>query len=448
MVEPSVQSRRKPVLGCIADDVTGATDLALNLVQGGICVVQVLGVPTAQQLAAVDADAIVIALKTRSIEKEHAISQSLASLSALAQLGIDRFFFKYCSTFDSTTRGNIGPVAEALMNALNVGQTIFCPAFPRNGRTVYQGHLFVDDRLLSESGMENHPLNPMTDSNLVRWLRLQTNGEVGLLASMDLAAAPTIRDRLAQLAESGVGLVVADGCSDADLIQIAQAVCDERLVTGGSAIARYLPDAYRQSGRLDSTAYQPTLPDVVGRSLILSGSCSTATNRQVAWMKSRCPAWKIDVSTVCESPDGALRKVLDWARAAEENQPLLIYSTSEPESVARMQEKFGGEVVAQKIEHFMGAIAKALVDELGVRKLVLAGGETSGAVVEALGIESLRIGPEICAGVPWTESQQTESQRAESQGRENSGINRLALALKSGNFGDERFFATALEMLP
>lgn len=434
MGNPAHATGRTPILGCIADDVTGATDLAINLVQGGLSVIQIMGVPTSEELDQIDADAIVVALKTRSIPAADAITQSLASLEALRRIGIDRLFFKYCSTFDSTEQGNIGPVAEALMDALGVEQTIFCPALPRNGRTVFEGHLFVNGRLLNESGMENHPLNPMTDPDLVRFLGTQTSHEVGLLSYAVFAdGSDRIIQELHDLAESGVSFVVTDSCDDKHLAALAQAVADMRLVTGGSGIARYLPDAYRKFGLLESPPDQPRLPEIGGRSLILSGSCSTATNQQVNWMKQRCPAWKIDVPAIINDSEQALRSLLSWAQQTDPDKPLLIYSTASPDEVSQLQNQFGRDAVAQAIENFHATIAAAMVADLGVRRLVLAGGETSGAVTTRLGVRSLRIGPEISAGVPWTVS---------------IGETPLALALKSGNFGAEDFFEYALEMLP
>lgn len=434
MSNPAHASGRKPILGCVADDVTGATDLAINLVQGGLSVIQVMGVPTSEELDQIDADAIVVALKSRSIPAVDAIAQSLTSLEALRRIGIDRFFFKYCSTFDSTVQGNIGPVAEALMDALGVEQTIFCPALPRNGRTVYQGHLFVNGRLLSESGMENHPLNPMTDPDLVRFLGTQTSQKVGLLAYESLGAGgDNIVKALRRLGESGLRFVVTDSCDDKHLAALAHAVADMRLVTGGSGIARYLPEAYRKIGLLESPPDQPRLPEVAGRSLILSGSCSTATNQQVNWMKQRCPSWKIDVPAIIDDAEQAMKSLLKWAEQTDSDETMLIYSTASPDEVSQLQNQFGRDAVAQAIENFHASIAAAMVADLGVRRLVLAGGETSGAVTTRLGIRALRIGPEISPGVPWTVS---------------IGETPLALALKSGNFGGENFFEYALEMLP
>lgn len=435
------------MLGCIADDVTGATDLAINLVQGGMRVIQILDVPDAETLAdAADADAIVVALKSRSIEPFEAIAQTLDSLRALQQIGVDRFYFKYCSTFDSTERGNIGRVAEALMKELDVGQTVFCPAFPRAGRTVYQGHLFVGDKLLNESGMQNHPLNPMTDANLVRFLSKQSSGQVGLLPFDTVnQSASACSEQLDALKASGVSLVVTDVCNNSDLATLAQSLASMKLVTGGSGLARYLPDAYRASGVLESAAYESCMPDVSGRGLILAGSCSIATNAQVDWMRDKCPSWQVDVAALIEDESAELDKITAWATEFDSNQTLMVSSTSMPDIVSVLQTRFGGDAVAAAIERFLAKIAKTFVRELAVTRLVLAGGETSGAIVRELGIRSLQIGPEICAGVPWTETKvgiETEV------GTDSNDTNtKLALALKSGNFGAEDFFSTALEML-
>ncbi len=431
----SHKSNRKPILGCIADDVTGATDLAINLVQGGMRVVQILGEPCGDLLSHVDdVDAVVVALKSRSIPKADAIHKSLASLKALQQLGISRFYFKYCSTFDSTQRGNIGPVAEALMDAVGVSQTVFCPAFPRAGRTVYRGHLFVGDKLLNESGMENHPLNPMTDANLVRFLSKQVTRKVGLLAhnTIDRGAAE-ISAALATLASQGVAHVIADTCDDRQLDSLAEIAAAMPLVTGGSGLARYLPPAYRAVGLLRSDRFVPRITESLGRSAIIAGSCSIATNEQVQWMKSKCPTWMVDVAAVMADAASELEKLKAWAAATETTDPLLIASTALPGQVSQLQNRFDAATLATAIEHFLGSAAQLLTDEFGVRRLVLAGGETSGAITKRLDVKTLQIGPEICAGVPWTETIGRKPQ--------------LSLALKSGNFGAEDFFATALEML-
>lgn len=425
------KSKSSLFLGCVADDVTGATDMAINLVQGGMRTVQFFGVPTDGELDAVDADAVVVALKSRSIASEVAVVQSLRSLDVLRNAGAQRFFFKYCSTFDSTDEGNIGPVAEALLKALETRQTIFCPAFPRNGRTVYQGHLFVHGCLLNESGMEQHPLNPMTDANLVRVLDRQTNGRVGLLP-YDAIKAGAVRAELESLARAGVDLVIADACDDDQLVAIARDVADMPLITGGSGIARWLPAAWRETGQLDAKTFEPTWSPVGGRAAILAGSCSAATRRQVDLMKTRCPSKPLDVPALMSDPKSALTDVLQWAALADSNSPVLIYSTSAADDVKELQNHYGVRPLATAIEEFLASMACELVSDHGVRRLVIAGGETSGAVVDRLGVRSIRIGPEICPGVPCTRT---------------LGARPLALALKSGNFGEDDFFESALESL-
>ncbi|TWT55739.1 hypothetical protein KOR42_25500 [Thalassoglobus neptunius] len=434
MTDAHANSERSPVLGCIADDVTGATDLATNLVQGGLQVTQFLGVPSQEALREVSADAVVVALKTRSIPIADAIEESVASLNAMREAGIGRFYFKYCSTFDSTPQGNIGPVAEALMDELNVSQAIFCPAFPANGRTVYQGHLFVYQKLLNESGMENHPLNPMTDSNLIRVLQQQSTRSVGLIDYQTIeAGTDQIREELKRLEQEGIPLVITDSCDEQHLQRLAQVVADAPLITGGSGLGRYLGETYRETGAVTSHERTAVPPEITGRSLVLAGSCSTMTNRQVANMKEFAPAFQIDVRKLMNNSERLLEEVLEWSQAHDPSIPLLVYSSSPPETVQRLQQELGAEGVAESIERFHASFAERMVNEHGVRRLILAGGETSGAVVRQLGISQLQIGPAICPGVPWTTSDSDPP---------------LALALKSGNFGSEHFFREALEMLP
>lgn len=423
-------------LGCIADDVTGATDLAINLVQGGFRVVQFLGVPASSAIENCQADAVVIALKSRSIPSQEAIQISLASLDALRDAGCQRFYFKYCSTFDSTSKGNIGPVAEALMDALDVKQTIYCPAFPAAGRTVYQGHLFVFDKLLNESGMENHPLNPMQDANLRRVLGAQTQRPVGNLRLQKQFGG--LKDQIGELEQANVRNIVADACSDADLDQIAAAVTAFRLLTGGSGLAKSLPAAYRKAGLIEPSSHQPTLPQIEGRSVIFAGSCSKATNAQVRWMEQRCPTYKLNLEQLIQDSASEIEAALSWAGGQPANKPVLFASTQAEAQLAETQERYGPDIIANRIEQCFGKLAKRLVDDLQVRKLVVAGGETSGAIVGALEIQALRIGPEICTGVPWTETVPLDS----------GSTPQLALALKSGNFGEQDFFETALGMLP
>tara|TARA_R110002049_G_scaffold185580_3_gene353863 strand:+ start:114058 stop:115353 length:1296 start_codon:yes stop_codon:yes gene_type:complete len=421
-----------PLLGCVADDVTGATDLANNLVSAGMRVIQFLAPPTADQIRDAPADAIVVALKTRSIEPRDAVNQSVRAIRVLRDAGCRRFFFKYCSTFDSTPRGNIGPVSEAVMNELREPQTIYCPAFPRAGRTVYRGHLFVGDRLLSESGMQDHPINPMHDADLTRVLAAQVTQPVGLAGYEDLTDAASINRSLRKHRDEQVAHVVIDACDDSHLRNIADAVSSMRFVTGGSGIASFLPQAYRRLGLLEPCAVDPPLPHRRGRSLILSGSCSSATNRQVAAAMKTMDAWAIDVAKIVDDFDGELSRIADWIEQSDPKKPLIVYSTSDPDTVARLQEKMGVDEAANTVERFFGRLACTSISRFDIGTLIVAGGETSGSVVQAIGVNAIRIGPEICAGVPWTESLEEPS---------------IALALKSGNFGDDNFFTKALEML-
>lgn len=420
-----------PLLGCIADDFTGATDLASALVEGGMRAVLVFGTGLSRSIPT-DVDAVVVALKSRSIPAEEAAAVSLSALRQLKEFGARKFYFKYCSTFDSTDAGNIGPVAEALLGACGAEQTVFCPAFPENGRTVYQGQLFVGDRLLNQSGMEHHPLNPMTDANLVRVLQRQSKRNVGLVAHESVRrGAGEICKRLSSLRSEDISLAIIDAVSRTDLEHAAQAVAEMDLVTGSAGLGFHLPAAYRNRGLLEAVPTLPPPPDVKGRTAILSGSCSQASQRQVAACRETFPNFEIDVQRAVQNRTLA-GDVLDWIDAQRRDVPLLIYSTTSPAALRCAQEQYGADVAARAIEQTMATVAQRLA-ERGFRRFIVAGGETSGAVVQALGVTGLRIGPVIDPGVPWTES---------------LGDPTLALALKSGNFGGDNFFIKALEMLP
>jgi len=419
------------LLGAIADDFTGATDLANTLVSQGMPTVQAIGVPDAD-FDPGDAAAVVVALKSRTNPAPEAIRDSLAALDWLKTQGTQQFFFKYCSTFDSTDAGNIGPVADALMNALGADFTIACPAFPANGRTIYKGNLYVGDVLLSESGMKDHPLTPMTDANLVRVLSRQTDSDVGLVDMAIVSrGADAIIDRYQALRADGCRHAIIDAINDEDLMTIGTASADLELVTGGSGVALGLPTNFRQRGLL-SEQTQAVFKPANGRAAVLSGSCSIATRGQVAAAAAHWPALELDALSLARQTQFDVDHALQWVDQHEDGQPILIFSSANPEVVAEAQEKLGRDAAGAVVEKAMGAIAQGLV-ERGVRRLVVAGGETSGAVVQALGVKGLRIGPEIDPGVPWTE---TISDPA------------MALALKSGNFGAPDFFMKSLEMLP
>ena len=418
------------VLGCIADDFTGATDLAGMLARFGMRAVQTIGVPT-QPASEIEAEAIIVALKSRTIPPEDAIQQSLDALKWLQAGGAKRFYFKYCSTFDSTESGNIGPVAEALMDALGAQQAIACPAFPENGRTVFKGYLFAGDVLLNESGMQDHPLTPMTDANLVRVLASQSKREVGLVDYRSIRkGSDAVEAALKTLLSEGKLLVIADATDEDDLRVLAEASVDHPLLTGGSGLAVGIPSALEASGLFKPTGAAVELPEVGGMSAVISGSCSRATNEQVRLFKEKYPAFQVDPLALAEGRDLAT-EALVWASSKLVDGPLLVYATAEPEAVRAAQVKIGRDKVGALVEEALATVAEGLC-ELGARRLVVAGGETSGAVVQRLGVEALQIGREIDPGVPWC-----------------SAVGQpLALALKSGNFGAPDFFEKAISIAP
>lgn len=416
-----------PVLGCVADDFTGATDLANMLVRGGMRTVQLIGVPDAETDVS-DVDAVVVALKSRTIDPGDAVRQSLAAMKWLQEKGCQRFFFKYCSTFDSTDKGNIGPVADAMLEALGGEIAIACPAFPETGRTIFKGHLFVGDQLLSDGPMRNHPLTPMTDSNLVSVLERQSKHAVGLVQFSAVAkGAAAISVTLETTFKDGKRFAIVDAVSDDQLYEIGEAVGDAALVTGGSGVALGLPAAYAKRGLLELQKTASDVPSIEGPAAVLAGSCSAATLGQIStWEKSN-PAYNIDVLGLANGKD-EVATALAFAREHAPN-PVLIYASAPPEAVADIQSRLGREAAGEMVEAAMAKIAKALVEVDGVRRLVVAGGETSGAVVSALGVKGLRIGKQIDPGVPGTVT---------------IGGHELALALKSGNFGGPDFFGKAL----
>lgn len=416
------------LLGCIADDFTGGTDLASTLAAGGMRTVQTIGVP---DTAIDNADALVIALKSRTAPREQAVAESLSALRWLQAQGCQQFLFKYCSTFDSTPLGNIGPVVDALMAALDTKFTIACPAYPENKRTVYLGHLFVGNQLLSESSMKNHPLTPMTDANLVRVLQPQTQHRVGLI-SHDIVStgAAAIKAANSAALAAGFGIAIIDALMDADLHAIGHACADLRLITGGSGIATGLPHNFRRKGMMQTHAADTAVPRIDGPAAIIAGSCSAATNAQVGhWLKKR-DGFRIDIHRLLAGED-VVSEALDWTRQQSPQNPPLVYATATPDEVRAVQTLAGAEHAGLQIENALAEIAYGLA-QAGTRKFVIAGGETSGAIVKRLGIHALRIGPAIDPGVPWTYSMERQP---------------LALALKSGNFGSVDFFEKALMTL-
>lgn len=413
------------LLGVIADDFTGASDIANTLAkglpgQGGLRTAQFLEVPDGP--APSDIEAGVVSLKSRSIPADEAVQQSLAALAWLQAQGARQIIFKYCSTFDSTPDGNIGQVAEALSAAMGVTGVVVCPAFPTMGRTVYQGHLFVHDRLLNQSGLENHPLNPMTDPDIRRWLTQQTTGAVGLVAHPVVASgSEAIRAALARAAET---LVIVDAISDADLVDIGAAVADAPLVTGGSGIALGLPSNFFAKGQAKGSF--GAAATCGGPEAILAGSCSGATREQVVFHAQSHPVLAISVDGVMAgqvTPEGIAAFLL-----AHPGQAPLAYSSGTPEEVRAAQTRYGRDAVAHALDDLFAETARLLLAQ-GIQRLVVAGGETSGAVVSALDLGALIIGAEIDPGVPVLLAQTDRP---------------IALALKSGNFGAVDFFEKAL----
>ncbi len=421
------------ILGCIADDFTGATDLANNLVRGGMRVVQTIGVPSGDLPEAVDA--VVVSLKSRTIPAADAVSQSLQALRWLQSIGASQIYFKYCSTFDSTPEGNIGPVTDALMQALGCEFTVATPAFPDAGRTVYLGYLFVGDVLLNESGMQDHPLTPMTDACLPRVLQPQTRHRVSLIDYRTVQLGEqAIRAQFEALQTTGVGIAVLDAVANEDLLHLGAAVKDLPLLTAGSGLALGLPANFGVSPNVEAAQ----LPPPQGHQAILSGSCSRMTQAQVAYFVNQGGrAHRLDPLVAHEDP-AHLGRLTQWATEDLAYGPVLVYATASRESLDKVQAQLGASAAGEQVEQWLAEVAVALW-QAGARQWVVAGGETSGSVVKALGLDQLRIGPQVAPGVPWC--------HAHSGAMIGSPPEPLHICLKSGNFGDEDFFVNVFERL-
>lgn len=413
-------------LGVIADDFTGASDIANTLAKGGLATRQYFGIPKTVE----DDDWVVgvISLKIRSIDAHDAVAQSLAAFEWLKAQGCQQFIFKYCSTFDSTPRGNIGPVGEALARVLGAKGVPACPAFPETGRTVYQGHLFVGGKPLNESGLENHPLNPMSDADIRRWLAKQSTQPVGFVPwPVVNRGAAAIRRALNEASQRDECLVIVDAISEADLVAIAEASADVPLLTGGSGIALGLPKVLRAKGV--AVERNVKFPGISGPGAVLAGSCSKMTLQQIETYRRAHPSMPIDVGDVLGGRV-ELGHVAAFVQKHRADAPL-VFSSAAPERVKQMQDAFGQERVSHSLEQLFATVARRLVDD-GLTRLVVAGGETSGAVVTALDLDAVTVGPEIDPGVPALAAHRDRP---------------LALALKSGNFGAPDFFDKALRML-
>lgn len=418
------------LLGAVADDYTGASDLANTFTKAGLRTVQTIGVPDAA-LALLEVDAVVVALKSRSIPAEEAVALSLEAARWLRARGAGHVLFKICSTFDSTDAGNIGPVTEALRAALGAGTVLVTPAFPETGRTVYLGHLFVGGVPLHESPLKDHPLNPMTDSNLVRVLGRQSKAGIGLADLATIEAGPAaLRARLAALEAQGMGAAIADAVFERHLETLGEVALDQPLSTGASGLGLGLARALVRAGRADGAAGQG-LAALGGPAAILAGSCSAATLGQIAEAERHMPVLRLSGEALVTSPDATVAGALDWARERLPHGPVLIAASGTPEDVAALQAKFGRAASGHAIEQGSAALAEGLV-AAGVRRLIVAGGETSGAVVDRLGLAAFLLGPEIAPGVPALAT---------------VGGTDMRLALKSGNFGGPDFFTRALDFV-
>ena len=419
-------------LGCIADDYTGASDLANTLTRCGLRTVQTIGVPS-DDLKLPEIDAVVVSLKSRSIAADDAVAKSLAAEKWMRARGAQHVLFKICSTFDSTDAGNIGPVMDALRAESGDPIVLVTPAFPATARTVYQGNLFVGSVPLNESPLKDHPLNPMHDSNLVRVLARQSRTQISLV---DLATvtrgADAVRARLADLAKQGMGAAVIDAVFDRDLETIGTVAIGHRLSVGASGIGLGLARGLILSGRVNAAADTELGKPVGGSAACLAGSCSQATLGQIAKAGEVMPVLHLDAERVIAGA-GETQRALAWARERIGKGPVLIASSSTPDQVAALQARHGRNAAGHAIEQAMADLAEGLVQS-GVRRLVVAGGETSGAAVDRLGIPGFLVGAEIAAGVPVLRTVGA---------REGD----MLLALKSGNFGGPDFFSDALRLM-
>ncbi|TBR42781.1 four-carbon acid sugar kinase family protein [Marinomonas agarivorans] len=419
----------KLILGCIADDFTGATDIASVLRREGMQVLQINGVPDNEKNYPLDVDVVVVALKSRTQPVQEAVADSVAACDWLMKQGVLQVFFKYCSTFDSTPEGNIGPVTDALMAKLNTKRTIASPAYPVNGRTVYGANLFVHGIPLAESPMKDHPLTPMRDSNLVRLLTSQTACQVKHINWQSVQEGRNKIQNLIDAEKEEKGVVwVVDALTDQDLIETTYGAADMTLLTGGAALAQGLPALYRDRQWTEQNATKQTVSIPAGNALVLAGSCSTATRGQVEAFLAHYPGTSVDPLALAKD-EGEQQRLLNFIKEHIGKTPILVYASDSPENVAKIQNELGQQVAGELVEQCLSSLALTATNELGVTQLVVAGGETSGAVVSALHADTLLIGDEIEPGVPWTVMQ---------------GERKIGIALKSGNFGSKDFFLTAL----
>ena len=425
------------LIGAVADDFTGATDLASGFRRRGLETVVVVAPAAVEPATYAGVDAVVVALKTRTAPVDVAVDQSTTALSWLIEAGAERLALKYCSTFDSTDEGNIGPVLDAFRDRLGVDRAIVVPAFPANGRTVRDGRLFVGDDLLEDSPMRHHPLTPMTRSRLRDLLSPQTPTPV---TEVPLGRVRAGVDALtATLDAAPAGYLVVDAVDDDDLVTIGRATSHHRLVSGGAGLAL---------GFGADDAPSPGLPDafahVTGRRIVVCGSASAATRGQIAHAAATQPTRKVDLAAATTDPAAEVAALAAWVRGLDADSVPVVYSVGEPSDVVAPgaeRAPADGEpgqgratAPAAVVESVLSTLVHDLVADGTVGRVVVAGGETSGAVVTALGTTALVIGPPLGPGVCW-------SAATTSAGRP------VALVLKSGNFGAADLFSTAWEAL-
>ena len=419
-------------LGCIADDYTGASDLANTLTKCGLRTLQTIGIP-ADSFSLPDVSVVVVSLKIRSIAAAEAVAQARAADAWLRKRGASHVMYKICSTFDSTDEGNIGPVLDALRTDAGEAIAVVTPAFPETARTVYQGNLFVGAVPLNESPLKDHPLNPMRDANLVRVLARQSRSKVGLVdLKTVVAGAAAIRARLADLAKEGNGAAIADAVFERDLEAIGAAALERSVSIGASGLGLGLARGLIASGAVASTATETMGAPVGGRVACLAGSCSQATLTQIERAERAMPVLRLDPDGLVDRPQ-EVQRALAWAGEHLDRGPILLASSAAPDRVAAVQARYGRAETGHAIEQAMATIAAGLL-ERGARRLVIAGGETAGAVVDRLAIPAFLVGPEIAAGVPVLRT--IGAKPAE-----------MVLVLKSGNFGGPDFFMDALRLM-
>ncbi|MCE0494743.1 3-oxo-tetronate kinase [Vibrio salinus] len=413
-------------LGVIADDFTGATDIAGFLVDSGLSCIQLTKVPTEID-AKHSVDCVVVSLKSRSCDSALAVSESVSALRWLKKQGCEQFYFKYCSTFDSTERGNIGPVTDALLDELDEDFTVVCPALPVNGRTVFNGYLFVFQEILSDSGMSKHPINPMTESNLIKLMERQSAGKCGLIDYQTIENGPqSVVEKIEELKNQGNRYAVTDAFTVEHLQTISQATRSLKLLTGGSGLAPGIASHYASGTQDFASASLMGYPENAP-TIVLSGSCSVMTNKQVGVYKQLVPSYELNIVDCLDNSD-YVEIVTEWVKGNLDSTPLapIVYATAQPEELKRIQDRYGMKESSEAVETFFQRLAERLSD-IGIKNFIVAGGETSGAVTKGLGVNGFYIGPQIAPGVPWVKSIDGS----------------ISLALKSGNFGDEQFFKKA-----